>query len=205
MSNTQLMFLRFIREIKGGREKLPIFWPGATYPDLTLKAPLGLKLVIPESNLHNAIAEIGQNGIASVKWGLKIWVCPPNNPTCNNPIEAGEVALVFNGVQFFLQVVIGQYYVTRPVVLQYNYQEDLSNISELILYIYFLGSARLLSSTSAYLDSSGKPVAGKNEYLTYYIELIPELYFGQIADSNLPEALKVPLIMVIPRSTKKNK
>lgn len=184
---------------------MPAFWPGATYPDLNLEPPLGLRLIIPESNLQNAIAEVGRNDIASVKWGLKIWVCPSNNPTCNNPIEAGEIDIIFNGVQFLLHVIIGQYYVVKPITLQYNYLEDLNNISELVLDIYFLGSARMLTSTSAYLDSSGKPVTGNNDYLTYYIHLIQGLHVGQIIDYNLPEALKIPLIMVIPRSIKRNK
>jgi len=179
---------------------MPGFAPGLTYPDLDLKAPLGLRVIIPELNLQNAIAEVGQNNIASVKWGLKIWVCPPTNPSCKDPIEAGEVDLIYDGNQFLLQIIIGSYYMTKSATLQYNYPEGMGKISDLILDVYFLGQARMLSCTSAYLDSSGKPVNGNNEYLTYNVLLLHGVNIGQIVDADLPTALKIPLIMVLPRS-----
>jgi len=180
---------------------MPTFAPGLTYPDLDLKAPLGLRVIIPESNLQNAIAEVGQNNIDSVKWGLKIWVCPSANPSCKDPIEAGEVNLIYNGDQFLLQITIGPYYMIKPSTLLYDYPEGPGKISDLILDVYFLGKARILSCTSAYLDSTGKPVNGNNEYLTYYVQLLHGLNIGQIVDADLSTALKIPLIMVLPRSS----
>jgi len=205
---------------------MPVFAPGTTYQNLQLKAPVGLRIVIPKSNLQNAISMVGQNNIATVQWGLQINVCPETNPSCTTPTEAGEVDLIYNGSQFLLQVIIGQYYVATPITLQYEYPEDLSDIEDAIIDIYFqgknltiygnsqqlfnsdmlkeIGSIQQLTSTSAYLNAYGQPISGNNDYLTYNVMLLPVVNVANILEVILPLAVVIPIIAMIPKLLRKS-
>ena len=205
---------------------MPVFAPGTSYQNLQLKAPVGLRIVIPKSNLQNAISMVGQNNISAVQWGLQINVCPETNPGCTTPTEAGEVDLIYNGSQFLLQVIIGQYYVSTPITLQYEYPEDLSDIEDAIIDIYFqgknltiygnskqlfnsdmlkeIGSIQQLTSTSAYLNAYEQPISGNNDYLTYNVMLLPVVNVANILELILPLAIIIPIIAMIPKLLRKS-
>jgi len=204
-----------------------VFAPGVSYNNLQIKAPTGLRIVIPKSNIQNAMSQVGTNDISSVQWGLKIYVCPQSNPACSSPTEAGEVDLIYNGSQFLLQLIISNYYASTPITLQYEFPEDLSNITDAIIDVYFdgenltidgnskeifdsdmlktIGSVQQLTSTSAYLNSSGETVSGNNDYLTYNVQILPVADLSKILDIIIPMVLILPVIFMLPKIISKIK
>jgi len=200
---------------------MPVFAPGVAYNNLQLKPPVGLRIFIPEENLQNAMSAIGTNGIAKVKWGLQFYACPTTNTNCTSPTLALETDLVYDGSQFYLQVTIGQYYVSEPITLQYNYPLDPSNLTDAVIDVYFyqkniqiygngklifstdmlqqLGSIQELKSDSEYLNQYNNVVSGNNNYLTFNVQQLPILNVTSIIDIVIPLAVVFSVIAFLPK------
>ena len=211
---------------------MPVFAPGTSYTSLNITPPVGLRIIIPKSNIQGALSEIGQTvsvtsgstttteTVAQVLWGLQIAVTSPTSPTAS-PAQALEVDLIYNGQQFLLQIIIGTYYVSSPITLQYNYPINPTQLTDAVIDIYFqgnditiygngqqlfstdmlktIGAIQTLTSDSAYLTSSGSPISGLTNYLTYNVQQLYQINVGQLIDIILPLSAAAIVIGLVPK------
>jgi len=211
---------------------MPVFAPGTSYTNLNITPPVGLRMVIPKSNLQGAMSEIGQTvtvtsgsttttaTVAQALWGLQIYVTPPNAPT-GTPSLGIEVDLIYNGQQFLLQVIIGSYYVTSPITLQYNYPLNPTSLTDAIIDIYFqgndvyiygngqllfntnmlkgIGAIQQLTSDSTYISNTGATISGLTNYLSYNVQQLYVLNVSQILDIVIPLAVVSMILSLLPK------